>query len=253
MKLKKLDFESYVFDQSGAEGFFGEGDEYPHHKIYKHIRGFSFEGISFVAKTVTLKPRLYSKTPSLETANTKLRDEYKMAEFFPKSIWWSPWSLLKGYFVNAVGMPNPGLSRMLDFNKWQRRKDVFQISISLMEQTATARIAEAEKVCDLFNEKIPYGKRHQYAIQLNESCPNTGHDQVQGVERIIQTLEVFRKRLPNVLIIVKFDPLISADTVVALKNHCDAFCIGNTIMVGREDAPFSWKKFFKGGMNNGYL
>jgi dihydroorotate dehydrogenase len=242
MKLRNLDFGGYVFGQSGVQGFFGEGDEYPHHVMYKNIPGFSFKGISFVAKTVTLKPRIYP-----DTSNTELCDGYKIKRLFPTSIWWNAKSFIKGYMLNAVGLANPGLERMLDYNKWQKRRDVFQISVMLMESTQEAKIIEAQAICLLLNEKMPFGQSHRYAVQLNCSCPNTGHEQKQDAENIKALLKVFKANLPNVPLIPKFDLLVEWDTIIALKKYCDAFCISNTIPFGKKEDEVSWKNLFKKG------
>jgi dihydroorotate dehydrogenase len=242
MKLRDLDFGASVFGQSGVQGFFGEGGEYPHHSMYKNVPGFSFEGISFVAKTVTLKPRIYP-----DSSNTELIDGYKIKRLFPSSIWWSVKSFIKGYMLNAVGLANPGLERMLDYNKWQKRRDVFQLSIMLMESNQEAKIVEAEAACTFLNEKIPFGPKHRYAIQINESCPNTGHEQTQHAEKIKPILQVFRARMPDVPIILKLDLLVEPLTIIALKEYCDAFCISNTIPFGKKENQVSWGTLFKKG------
>ena len=242
MKLKELEFPPVV-GQSGVQGFFGEGDEYHHHALFKLIPNFSFKGMGFVAKTTTITPKIFP-----ETSNTELRDGYKVKRWFPNSVWWSPKSFFKGYLVNAVGLANPGTLAMLGYDKWQRRSDVFQLSFMALSGTSEGKVAEAEMYCDYLLKYMPPTSKHCYAIQVNESCPNTGHNQEQDPAGVIAVVEVFRRKLPTVPIIIKFDLLIEPKTIVALKPYCDAFCISNTVEVGKSN-QFAWSELFDQGIS----
>lgn len=245
MKLKQLVFPGYVFGQSGVQGFFGEGDEYPHHKFYKYIRGFSLKEMVFVAKTVTLKPRIYP-----ESSNTELCNGYKVKQLFPKSIWWSIWSFIRGYLLNAVGLANEGLYKHLEYGKWQKRRDVFQISVMLMATTFLEKIKEAEEICKILSVNFfPTTAYHQYAIQINFSCPNTGHEQAQDVKEIVAVLKVFREYFPIAVLIPKFDLLVEPSTIAVVKRYCDAFCIANTLPFGKKKDANWWKRLFKNGVS----
>jgi len=149
--------------------------------------------------------------------------------------------------LNAVGLANPGLERILDYNKWQERRDVFQISIMLMESTLEAKISEARAICALLQKKMPFGEKHRYAIQLNCSCPNTGHEQKQDAEDLKKILKVFKTELPDVPLIPKFDLLVEPATIVSLKRYCDAFCIANTVPFGKKEGQVAWRRLFKKG------
>lgn len=242
MKLQALTFPPVV-GQSGVQGFFGEGDEYRHHGLFKLIPGFSFRGMGFVAKTTTINPKIFPTT-----SNTELRDGYKIKRFFPNSVWWSPKSFLKGYVVNAVGLANPGTLAMLRYGKWQKRNDVFQLSFMALSGTIEDKVFEAETYCDYLIRYMPPSIEHRYAIQINESCPNTGHNQEQDPAGVIAVLEVFRKKLPGVPLIVKFDLLIEPKTISAIKPYCDAFCISNTVEVGKSN-KFAWNELFDQGVS----
>ena len=125
MKIGGLNFRGYVFGQSGVQGFFGEGDEYPHHfwyKLFFGLFGFCFDGIVFVAKTFTLREKIYP-----DSSNTELRDRYKIKRMFPKSVWWSCMSMIKGYLLNAIGLANPGALVLLGYKKWQQRTEPYQL------------------------------------------------------------------------------------------------------------------------------
>lgn len=246
MKLRNLDFGGHVFAQSGLQGFFGEGDEYPHHLWYKilfGLFGFSFKDIVFVAKTGTLNPRIYP-----ETSNTELRDGYKIKDFFPSSIWWSFKSIWNGYLLNAVGLANPGIEQLLKYYKWQKRNDVFQLSVMLMEPTLEKKILEVKEICRLFWKYFPE-LDHQCAIQINFSCPNTGHEQKLMVHEYIEILKAFRQSLPQAVLIPKFDLLVEPETIVALKEYCDAFCISNSIPFLKKEPRLWWIQLFGGDVS----
>jgi len=240
MKIGNLLFPGYVCGQSGIQGYFGEGDEYPHHAFYKYIPGFNFKGISFVTKTATLPARIYP-----ENSNTKLVDTYKVAEFCPPSIWWSIKSLWKGYMLNAVGLAGPGLAVLLGYGKWQQRNEPLQISVMLMEKGLEDRLAEAGAICRMILKNMD--PRVRYALQINFSCPNTGHEQSKDVEGIIPILELCRKILPGVPLIPKFDLLVEPETISRLKPYCDAFCVANTIPFGKKESAQWWCRLFRDG------
>ncbi len=245
MILKNLRFKGFVFGQSGVQGFFGEGDEYPHHKWYKLLFGwfgFSFAGMVFVAKTITLRPRIYP-----ESSNTELRDGYKIKRMFPHSVWCTFISFIWGYLLNAIGLANPGALTMMGYKKWQKRTEPFQLSVMLMEKTIEEQLIEAQSLCRVIKYDMP--ANIPYAIQYNDSCPNTGHDNKQDPTNSIRIFEVFRRELPGVLLIPKYDLLIEPETIVALKPYCDAFCIGNTIAFGKKPEKIEWNKLFKNGIS----
>jgi len=238
MQIKNLDFKNFVFGQAGVQGFFGEPDEHRHHKWYKLIPGFSFENMVFVAKTITLKPRIYPVS-----SNTELRDGYKIKRFFPKSIWLNLRSFFKGYLLNAVGLANTGAFDMFSYNKWQKRKDIFQLSFMPVGATVEERIIETRELCRIILANS-CGMTFRYALQVNFSCPNTGHNQKQDPSDIITVLSSFRRMIPNLILIPKFNLLVEPETVVAVKPYCDAFCFTNTLEFGKKESKEWWKKLF---------
>jgi dihydroorotate dehydrogenase len=242
MKLKNLNFNGFVFGQSGAQGVFNEKDEYPHEKFYRLIPGYSFDGITFVAKTITLNEKIYP-----ESSNTELREGYKLKRMFPKSIWFSLKSILKGYLLNAMGIPNPGAVKMFSYGKWQERNDAFQISVALDSETMEGKIIEARQLCNIIKKEMPFSFYHSYAIQINLSCPSAGHNQKQDPTETIAILSIFKEMLPEVPLIPKFNLLVEPETIVALKPYCDAFCISNTLAFGKKGEEINWGELFKDG------
>ena len=55
MELRGTEF-GHIAGGSGVQGFFGHGDEYPHHRLLAPLGLLDFTGMTFVAKTVTLEP-----------------------------------------------------------------------------------------------------------------------------------------------------------------------------------------------------
>lgn len=243
MKLKNINF-GYVLGQSGIQGFFGEGDEYPHHKILTvlfGLFGFSFKGMTFVAKTTSLEPRIYP-----EKSQTALVDGYKLKKWFPKSIWFSLGSIIQGYVLNAMGIPSPGTIFLISLNKWQKRTEPFQISFMPMEVTLQGKIAEVKQFCEWMLYHLPPIK-HAYGVQMNVSCPNTGHAQTEALEEWIALAKVFKILMPDTPLIFKLDLTISPQVVSQLQKHCDAICMGNTLAFGKLPEQVQWKKLFKKG------
>lgn len=237
MKLKNLDFQNFVFGQAGVQGFFGEPDEHRHHKWFNLIPGFSFRNMVFVAKTITINPRIYP-----ENSNTELSG-YRVKRFFPKSIWVSPRSFLKGYMLNAVGLANLGASKMFSYGKWQKREDPFMLSFMPVRKTLEEKIEEAKKFCEIFLTHY-CDLEINFALQVNFSCPNTGHDQKQDPSEIIAILKVIREKIPELILVPKFNLLIKPETISILKSYCDAFCLTNTVGFGEMEDSINWKKLF---------
>lgn len=244
MIIKGINFGP-VWGQSGVMGFFGEGDEYPHHKIYKFLFGkfgFSFKGMTFVAKTTSLYPRLKEKGES----NTDLGYGYKLKEWFPNSIWFSVRSILQGYVLNAMGIPTPGLQFLLQTKKWQNRKDIFQISFNPFskngDKSIETQIIETKEFCYFLNFRFNPSS-YKYGIQVNVSCPNTGGGK-QSLIDWIKIAEVFKEDMPNTPLVFKLDLTINQEVANELLNYCDAICMGNTL--GFDKLP-NKEKFFKGG------
>lgn len=243
MQLKNMPIQ-YVLGQSGIQGFFGEGDEYPHHKIYKLLFGwigFSFKGMTFVAKTTSLAARIYP-----QASQTKLKEGYKLAEWFPRSIWVSIRSIFSGYVLNAMGIPSPGGAYLLKLNKWQKRREPFQISFMPMESSIEHKIVEVKEFCSLLLFYLS-PEKYTYGVQMNVSCPNTGHAQTEALGEWVALARTFRTLMPHTPLIFKLDLTIDPHIVKKLQTECDAICMGNTLAFGKLPEKVSWKKLFPKG------
>jgi len=237
MVLKDIDF-GVVLGQSGVQGFFGEGDEYPHHRWYKFIPGFSMYGLGFVAKTTGVDSRIYP-----EKSNTELEQIYKLKRFLPKSIWVSVRSFFGGYMLNAMGIPTPGAKKLFTLKKLQKRKEPFQLSYMPEGKMRADKIQDAMAFAHLV-EAYLHPDYYQYGMQVNFSCPNTEHEKDE-LGDIIAILQELRKWLPKVPLIPKFDLMIKPKIISELKEYCDAFCIGNSLGFGSHVNGLHWDKLFK--------
>lgn len=212
MKLRGIEFGN-VFGASGVQGFFDEG--YWFHKI--PFRKPNFTGMTFVSKTATLEPR---------TGNVK---NGWREHFFPS---WAKVKFLSGHTLNAMGLPNPGIKALLDAGKWQERTEPFFISIMAVQDTLQKRLDELARMVDIIGEHknlfyAPFG------LQINFSCPNTGHDLAKLIEESIKALDIASA------LDVPLMPKFAIDTaligrVMELNYHawCDAICVSNTVKFG---------------------
>src|SRR5579863_1490269 len=100
---------------AGVQNFFREGWWF---HLYLHLVGLTFWGVTFVAKTTTLKPRL---NPSRGEGNMPMRlDGVTPLEKFPKCIHLTLRMWLDGIVLNAVGLSGPGIEALLATDKWQQ-------------------------------------------------------------------------------------------------------------------------------------
>jgi dihydroorotate dehydrogenase len=108
------------------------------------------------------------------------------------------------------------------------------------------RIFEAEVFVDRLiahadSFKAPFG------LQVNLSCPNTGHDTAKIAEEAKELLEVFQfLREIDIPIVPKFNVLFPVEAVVGLQDLCDAVCISNTIPWGKLPGDVDWINLFPG-------
>jgi len=218
MKLGGIDFGN-VLGASGVQGFFGEG--YWFHKVWNPF-GLNFAGMTFVAKTATLMPR---------KGNMPLTRNYAPRHPLPGCIKAKP---LRGVMLNSVGLSNPGLGTLLGTGEWQKRTTPFLLSIMSLADTPKRRLEELR----LMVEMIGFAKdgfSAPFGLQINLSCPNTGHDPRELIGESAKVLEVAASL--GVPVMPKYS-IASApiQAVRELGDHssCDAICVSNTL-------PFGWQ------------
>jgi dihydroorotate dehydrogenase (NAD+) catalytic subunit len=224
MKLRNIEF-GHVLGASGVQGFFGEG--YWFHKPWKHL-GLDFSKMTFVAKTAT---------PFPQKGNMELTSDFKPKKLMPSCV---KVKMVDGLMLNAVGLSNPGLETFLKTGKWQQRVEPFFISITSLADSAQKRIDEIKKMTDLIGQhkndfRAPFG------IQINLSCPNTGHDPKELIGESAKVLDVVAAL--NVPLMPKYSIAAAPiEAIMELQEHsnCDAICVSNTISFG--SAQVDWEK-----------
>lgn len=222
MKLRGIDFGN-VFDASGVTGFDGNG--YRFHRWLKLIPGFNFEGATRVRKTVTNEFR---------HGNCGINSDGSIKKEFGN---WIAIQWFKGNALNAMGLPNLGIDAYLDLGIWEQEKRPWLLSIapSPAADTPQKRLDEVKAMIQKIGERknkfsAPFG------IQVNISCPNSGHSSLALTAESVNTLEASSEL--GVPVMAKYS-VASAPfgTILDLDDnpHCDAICISNTI-------PFGWEK-----------
>lgn len=216
MKLRGIDFGN-VMGASGVQGFFEEG--YSFH----HIPGRypDFNGMTFVSKTATLLGR---------EGNMPLTRHYTPRNLFPRCV---KVKFRREVMLNAVGLSNPGLGALLGVNKWQKRTEPFFISIMLLATTTSRRLEELRIMIDMLefckdDFSAPFG------LQINLSCPNTGHEPSELIGESVKVLELAGQL--GVPVMSKYSIATAPiKAIMELNDHpnCDAICVSNTL-------PFGW-------------
>jgi len=228
--LRDIKFQGAI-GASGVQGFFS-GREYFHHGVFKIIPGFSFDGMTFVAKTMTF----YSKK-----GNAALKkDGVTFASMKPDCI---KAYLKKGIALNAVGLSNIGAEELLAKNIWQQMTKPFMLSFMVVGQTKEERIREITRFTELLAVYLPYFKA-PIALQINFSCPNTNHGQSELMHEIIPFLDIASEL--NIPLVPKVSILLSHAMAARISEHpaCDALCVSNTIPFGELPEKIPWDKYF---------
>ena len=227
MKLRGIDF-GCVLDASGTEGFFGEG--YP----YQKALGINFSGATFVAKTMTMRPR---------AGNMRMRRDGSLP-------WWPlkpdciVVKLRKGVALNAVGLSNPGAESLLAQGKWQKRKDPFFLSFMAISATKEERMKELEEFVELLLLHKNYYRFSHFGLQINMSCPNVGLHPERLVKEAVSVLKAVS--ILDIPIMLKFNILLPVEAALKISKHsaCDALCVSNTIPWGALPSLINWQELF---------
>lgn len=213
MKLRGNEFGN-IFVASGGMNFFGEGWEYD--RYYKRfIPGYTMDGVKKIAKTSTLPPR---------KGFMPLKENLQPVEFRPKCIYVD---FLRCFMLNAVGLSGPGLSALINMGIWQKMMESFVISIMAVGATLEERIVEIQGSANLLKKLLPELKV-PIAIELNVSCPNTGHNTKKLIEEALIFLEILNDL--GIPIIIKLNLLVSTKTAYEIYKSalCDGISIPNT-------------------------
>lgn len=219
MILRGIDFGP-VWDASGVRGFFGEG--YWYHRWLKPF-GLSFESSTFVAKTTTLAPR----PGYMELAEDGLTPKRRKPDCIVVK-------LRQGAALNAVGLSGPGASALFADGRWQTRTEPFFLSFMAVGDTLSKRLDELNGFLRrLETHRAAFSAK--VGLQINLSCPNTGHDfkEIEH-EAVMMLAHAAYLRIP---LVPKFSVVTPLPIVARIAEHraCDAVCVSNTIPWGQVD------------------
>ena len=238
MTFREINFSDAIA-ASGAMGNFSEG--YWYSRLEEKVGLLDKKGLGFVSKTATLNARR-GNTPFVYDENY-----FSPVEIKPKSI---IVDAVNKNVLNAVGLGNPGLKAFLKTGHWQNMTEPFWISIMSIAVTPEERMKEMEDMVNLLIEEKPNFKA-PFGIQINLSCPNTGHDTCGLSTEANDMVNIVAKL--DVPIMAKFSIATSSiDNLLELEKNqnLDAICLSNTIPYNWEpdpmifDHPLLWKKPF---------
>lgn len=155
--------------------------------------------------------------------------------------WWKPWQtvrLVPGGAVNAMGLPNPGLSKW--FREYYKNTHKYNIAVSIAPNT----LHEAD---DMAWRIQSGGCENIRAIELNCSCPNLGHEATE--DHICRmALEVAAKGVPTIVKLGYQQPFLSI--CKRLDGKVAAFDLINTVPWSKTSA-FEPSPLAKYGLEGG--
>lgn len=236
MILNGIDY-GRVWCASGARGFHAEG--YWFHRPLRPL-GLDWRGSTFVAKTCTLEPR----------AGNMPLDGTTPREWKPRCI---TVNFRRGVVLNAVGLSNPGLNWLLREGRWFERTEPFVLSVAATGVSSSPRLNEIDAIASaLMHVRSMF--HAPFALEVNVSCPNTGHDPAALVAEVASWLDLFHANLPNVPLLPKINVLVPVEAARELASHpgCAGIVVSNTIPWGcqvegvgpGDDRWIDWKGLF---------
>ena len=231
-KLKSL---GRVTGASGVTNFFGDGWWY---HLYLRFIGLLFWGMTFTAKTTTLLPR---------KGNMPLGpDGITPTERFPKCVHITPKMWWHGIVLNAVGLSGPGAQKLFDRGLWQEMRGPIILSFMSVAGTKEERLAELREFVRILRHERIHFKAKEIVLQINYSCPNTGHKLVELAGEVAEGLDCIWQAGAGVLAMLKFNVGMPVEKAFAISNHpaCAGICISNTIPFGTILPQEWWEKHF---------
>ena len=232
MRLKARDFGP-CWDASGIRGFFGEGYWF-HHLPVMH-GWYDFLGSTRVTKTTTLSER--AGNMALQGADRYFGPK----QWFPKCIWKS---VSRKIALNSVSLSGPGLFALIKAGLF-KQGETYLISVMSVAQTKEDRLFEYRKIASMLKHMLPAGCR--IGLQVNFSCPNTGHDTADLTSEAGEILDIVGEL--GVFVCVKINVLVPVAIAKAIAEHpaCDSLCFSNTIPFGELADRIDWGAMFPGG------
>ncbi len=189
-----LEEQGRVWDAAGLRNFYGQG--WRHSWLLRWL-GLDLTGSTFVTKTITAEPR---------EGNTPLGDDLMTVDWHPQSVVVKFWGC---HTLNAWGLSGPGAEVALEELARLAEQGVFtklQISFMPVGDDPDDLLKQTRKFVALLKARMHRFVGVRLIIQLNASCPNTGHG-----------LETFRTLLAEHLNILGSE----LDTFIVLKESVD--------------------------------
>ncbi|MES3032290.1 MAG: hypothetical protein V4699_03570 [Patescibacteria group bacterium] len=222
-----------IWGMSGFLNFYGQG--WPYHRILK-VLGINFKKLTFVSKTVTLRERL---------GNMPLKKNLMPTEILPKSIYLN---LIHGCALNAVSLSGPGAEIVLTSPQLQEKKKPFQLSFMSVANSELERLSELDGFIKILLREHPKFLA-PVGLQLNVTCPNTGHDNPE-LKEILKMLDMCEPLVGvGIAIILKISVEMPIENIIIFGQHqnCHAISTSNTVNFGSFPDKIKWKKLFPKG------
>lgn len=209
-----------VIGAAGVHGHYGEG----HWQYLIPGKRPNFTSMAFVSKTATLLPR-----------QGNVKSAWRFWEIALPS--WARVHWTSGHTLNIMGLPGKGIRADLGTGLWQSRTEPFFISIMAVETTLEKRLEELQQIINLIAENVARVgfKAKAVGLQINRSCPNTGHD--FNVAEIVKESEKGLE-IASALgwpLVEKFAiDTAPAEAVKELQanSYCHGICVSNTVKYG---------------------
>lgn len=243
--LRRIDFGK-VFNVAGARNFFGSGSiggGWRQHKPLKLIPGYSWQGSTFISKTTTLYERP-GKMP--------LRADLQSEEYLPDCVY-VDWR--KAIALNDISLSGPGAMILLNLSIWQKMTKPLLISFMSVAPDKKSRLIETRAFCVYLDRVRRIQPRFlaKFGLEINDSCPNAGHDPQTLVAEAAEKLEVVRTILPDLPVVWKINALTSPEEAkqVVDTGLLDAVAVSNTIpwlqnatWTNKPSTQIDWQKLF---------
>ena len=235
-----------VFNVAGARNFFGDGSiggGWRQHKPLKLVPGYSWNGAMFISKTTTLYER---------PGKMALRADLQSEKYLPDCVY-VDWR--KGVVLNDISLSGPGAMILFNLGIWQKMTEPFLISFMSVAPDKASRLIETEAFCVFLDRVRRIRPRFQakFGLEINDSCPNAGHDPQLLVAEAPEKLKVVRTILPDLPVVWKINALTSPEDAnqVVDSGFLDALAVSNTIpwlqnatWTNKSGTQIDWQELF---------
>ncbi len=222
-----------IWAGSGLMNFYGEG--YRFHRPIKKIFGNHFPKVTFLSKTTTIFGR---------EGFMPLNENLQPRDLFPACIYVNH---LKQIVLNAVSLSGPGFGNLLFRGLWQEIIEPWWLSFMPVENTLEKQIGEIRMFRDLLIFHFPNFLTRQLGVQINLSCPNTGHDVKVSISHILALLDELDPLVAlGIVISVKISVEFSPELGLAISRHrnCHVLHLSNTVRFRELSDKIDWDYYF---------